>query len=60
MNDKPTSKMAVSKEAWRKTDIHRHSAYACGKCGKRFADPEDFYTHLDRDHPFRWRKGQTR
>lgn len=46
--DKPG--MAVSREEWSATEIHRASTYSCGKCGEEFPDPEAFYEHLDAIH----------
>ena len=41
----------MSREAWKQTEVHKASTYACGKCGKRFDMPHDFYDHLDAEHP---------
>lgn len=37
-------------DEWAKTPIGQHSTYSCGKCGKRFATPQDVYDHLDQEH----------
>jgi len=36
---------------WADTEIHKASKYNCGKCGERFASPEEVYAHLDAEHP---------
>lgn len=41
----------VPREQWTQSAVHKASAYACGKCGARFATPHDFYAHLDAEHP---------
>lgn len=40
----------VPREKWAETDVHKSSTYACGFCGKRFADPDAVYDHLDAEH----------
>lgn len=47
----PGDEPAVSREEWAKTDVHKHSRYSCGKCGKQFAMPHDVYEHLEAEHP---------
>lgn len=41
----------VPRREWAKTEAHKASTYACGKCGERFAFPQDVYAHLDTEHP---------
>ncbi len=47
-DDKPV--MAVGREEWAATEVHQHSTYSCGKCGEVFANPDEFYDHLDEVH----------
>lgn len=42
--------MAVSRDEWAETEVHRASAYSCGKCGEAFANPDEVYDHLDAKH----------
>jgi hypothetical protein len=44
---KSSGKPAVPREQWAKTDIHRHSTYFCGICGKQHPDPEAVYACID-------------
>jgi hypothetical protein len=37
-------------EEWAQTEVHKASAYSCGKCGAKFDFPHDFYKHLDEVH----------
>lgn len=37
----------VPAEEWAETQIHRHSRYACAKCGEEFASPLALYSHQD-------------
>lgn len=41
---------AVPREEWIETEVHQASAYFCGKCGREFDTPHDFYDHLDTEH----------
>jgi hypothetical protein len=50
----------VPREQWAQTDVHKASAYACGKCGDRFATPHDVYAHLDVEHPKKKEKKRAR
>ena len=36
---------------WRRSDAHAHSAYFCGKCGRRLKTPFAVYRHLETRHP---------
>lgn len=47
------------REEWAKSEVHKASRYFCGKCGREFAMPHDFYEHLDEAHP-RKREPRTR
>jgi hypothetical protein len=53
-----TERGMESREQWTKGEVHKASTYACGKCGKGFDSPHDFYAHLDAEHPKGGRHGR--
>lgn len=40
----------VPSDEWTQTEVHKASAYSCGKCGEGFGSPEQVYAHLDVHH----------
>jgi hypothetical protein len=34
-------------DRWGRSEVHRHSAYSCAKCGKRLRSPAAVYRHLE-------------
>jgi hypothetical protein len=39
--------MAVARDEWAKTAIHRASSYSCAHRGQRYEHPEDVYACID-------------
>jgi DNA gyrase C-terminal domain, beta-propeller len=44
------SRMAVPRDEWARTEVHKHSAYWCGHCGEPFGHPEDVAAHIEAAH----------
>jgi len=41
----------MSREQWKASDVGKASVIACGRCGAVFETSQDFYKHLDAEHP---------
>jgi uncharacterized C2H2 Zn-finger protein len=41
----------LTREQWKASEIGKASVIRCGRCGKRFETSQDFYEHLDAEHP---------
>jgi len=41
----------LSREQWKASEVGKVSVIACGRCGARFETSQDFYKHLDAEHP---------
>jgi uncharacterized C2H2 Zn-finger protein len=46
-----TNEPALSREQWQASEVGKASVIACGRCGLRFESAQDFYAHLDAEHP---------
>jgi hypothetical protein len=44
------ARLAVPRDEWAASEVHKWSAYWCSHCGEQFDDPEAVYGHIDAIH----------
>lgn len=43
----PGGTLAVNRDEWTQTDVHRHSTYFCAHCGRQHPSPDAVYACID-------------